>query len=553
MSDSRALQRLAVALSLSLPLLALTLPGATLAQARERAGRGAPQDEQAVPGGGSAEAAAKSEGEPKAGGQDGEAEAAAASQGEAAALPGEAEVELTADQRAKRGEALLERALAAASEADWRNASHHAYEAWAVFPASAERREAAQLTLADSLLQLGFEQAAASHYFDIVQHRSVLQLLPRALAGIEELSRRGLILEEDLLRGALAEAELANLPPELADFLHYNRGLANLRLGNRRWIQYEFGRIRADALYAQRAQLVQAIAKVRDNEVDRALEMIEELLEGELDDGVEQEALLVRARLLFELGRMDEALATFRQVRSTRSVPAGEVLLERAWSFYRQGRLHDAMGMIYALGAPAHVDLFLPEAYILRGLIYQRFCHFRAARTASADFRKRYGEAIAAVEEGVDPASIEDIAYATSIVPQVAAVLKVSDATRRERRLLGAQGAWMEQGGLRSHLDDLYELVGARMERARERAVGRGAAEISERLLAAREQANLLEYEVGVSIHKRVHDAEGRVYRRPETQRVPRTGEKTFYEFNGEYWSDELGDMRFLIENRCVE
>ena len=111
----------------------------------------------------------------------------------------------------------------------------------------------------------------------------------------------------------------------------------------------------------------------------------------------------------------------------------------------------------------------------------------------------------------------------------------------------------MEEGGLRAHLDNLYGAGGARLERLRSVAVRHGSEEVAERLLAAREQANLLEYEVGVSIHKRVNDAEGKVWRRPEPQVVPRTGDKNFYRFNGEFWTDELPDMRFLIENRCVE
>jgi len=477
-------------------------------------------------------------------------EAAAAAAATTAAITKES---LTPEQRTLRANAFLEQALAAASTADWRTAARYAHEAWGMYPASEEKREAAELALADALVELGFEQAAAAHYFNVVQRRNMLQLLPRALAGVERLARRGLVLEEDLLRGVLAETELANLPPDLSDFLHYQRGIANLRLGNQRWTDYEFGRIRANGVYAQRARLTQAVAHVRDNEPAEALRMVEEMLLTDLDPDVRQEALLIQARLLFEAGRMEEAIAAFREVDQTRNVPAGEVLLERAWSHYRQDKLHDAMGLLYALGAPAHVDLFLPEAYVLRGLIYQRFCHFRAARRAAKEFRARYGEAIEEVEAGTSPFEIPMVAHATSILPHVAAVLRISDGAREEQERLDDQGGWIDEGGLRRHLDQLYEQVGARLEWIRARTVSAGANVIAERLLTAREQANLLEYEVGVSIHRRVNDAEGKVYRRPEAQVVPRTGDRTFYKFNGEYWSDELGDMRFLIENRCVE
>jgi len=479
--------------------------------------------------------------------------AAAAEQPTAAPADGPTSREPTPEQKTAKAELLLEKALAAVSASAWKDAAVWAHEAWVTFPASEERREAAELTLADALLGMGFTQAAASHYFDVVERRSMPQLLPRALAGVEGLSRRGLVLEEDLLRGVLADADLANVPPDLADFLHYQRGIANLRLGNRRWTGYEFDRIDPKGVYGQKARLARAVSLVRDNEPDRALEVVEGLLASEASPAVEQEALLLRARLLFEAGRLPEAVESFRKVGGTRAVAGGEVLLERAWTHYREGKLHDAMGLVYALAAPAHADLFLPESYVLRGLIYQRFCHFRAARAAAADFRARYGDAISQVEAGKAPTEIPVIAQATLIVPQVAAVLRVSDAMREEVRLLADQGSWMEEGGLRAHLVNLYGAGGARLERLRNVAVRHGSEEVAERLLAAREQANLLEYEVGVSIHKRVNDAEGKVWRRPEPQVVPRTGDKNFYRFNGEFWTDELPDMRFLIENRCVE
>ncbi|AKU92129.1 hypothetical protein [Vulgatibacter incomptus] len=467
--------------------------------------------------------------------------------------PGDAVVENPAEQRLAFAESLLEKALAAASKPDWQEAARFAHEAWATFPASAERREAAELALADALTHLSFHQAAAAHYFDVVGRRNMPQLLPRALAGVEALSRRGLILEEDLLAGVLADADLANLPPELADFLHFQRGLANLRLGNRRWTDYEFDRIRPEGMYGQRAQLVRAVSLVRENEPAKALELVDAILAATPEPDVEQEALLVQGRLLFEAGRIGDAVASFRRVRGTLNVPGGEVLLERAWAHYREGRLHEAMGLIFALGAPANVDLFLPDAYVLKGLIYQRFCHFRAARRASAEFRERFGEAITEVEAGTEPGRIAVVAQAASILPNVRSVLRVSDAVREERALLGRQGSWMVAGGLRAHLDHVYDQVGSKLEWKRSRVLASGADEAAERLLAAREQANLLEYEVGVSIHKRVNDSEGKAWRRPEVQVIPRTGDTTFYRFNGEFWSDELPDMRFLIENRCVE
>jgi hypothetical protein len=74
----------------------------------------------------------------------------------------------------------------------------------------------------------------------------------------------------------------------------------------------------------------------------------------------------------------------------------------------------------------------------------------------------------------------------------------------------------------------------------------------AERLLAADEQASLLQYEVGVSIFKPIDPASGKVRRAP-AEKVPTSGPLVYFPFDDEFWTDELGSMRFLIEDRCVD
>jgi tetratricopeptide (TPR) repeat protein len=466
---------------------------------------------------------------------------------------GAAQAEAPAEARIAAADERLEQALAAAKAANWTESARLSWEAWSAYPASEERREAAEVALAEALEQLGLHQAAVSHFFAVVERRQMPQVLPRALEGVERLATAGRIAERDLLRGVLVDADLATIPPELADFLHYHRGLANLRLGSERWTAYEFDAITDGGRWDRKARIARAVAHVRDNQPAEALAVAEKLIEAGAADEVEQEALLLRARLLFEAGRAEEAIEAFRQVRRTGYVPAGEVLLERAWSHYRAGTFHDSMGLLYALGAPAHEDLFLPEVWVLRGLVYQHFCHFRAARRAATDFRARYADALARIDAGEAVATIPAVSRAVGTLPHVAATLRVADGVVRERERLSDLRSKIARGGLADHLDRMYAVIGARFEHERARAVERGSEDVAERLLVAREQANLLEYEVGVSIHKRVHDAEGRTFRMPVAQKVPARGGSTYYRFDGEYWSDELPDMRFLIENRCVE
>ncbi len=472
-----------------------------------------------------------------------EAPAVAAVSGEGAE---EAEAEAAGAARlAAANEALLQaRPLDAAIEA---------HRALAILKPSAEKYESAEFLLAEALVALGLEQGAAELYFAVIEQRQNPALLPRALAGLERLARRGRLDDERLLRSSLIDADLATVPDEMASFLSYHRGLSNLRTGDRRWAAADFAAIREGTYYAQLAALVDVVVLVKDGQTVAAVEKIEPLLAREdLEADVRARLRIIRARLAYERGDLGAALADYTEVRSTSESPEGQLLLERAWTFYRAGRYHDAMGLIYALGAPSSRALFLPDQYILRGLIYQRFCHFRAAKQAVRAFRTRYGEAIAALSRGVPPPEVEVVVRAAERLPELRGVVVARRAALDEKARLSDLGGDAKESGLVGFLDGLYTVLVQRSEREYAARVVPAARWTAERLLAADEQASLLQYEVGVSIFKPIDPASGKVRRAP-AEKVPTSGPLVYFPFDDEFWTDELGSMRFLIEDRCVD
>jgi tetratricopeptide (TPR) repeat protein len=448
--------------------------------------------------------------------------------------------------------AELAQALEASFLNNYLEAARLAFVATGKIKKGAEKYEGAQFTLAEALEKIGLEQAAAEYYFAVADQRQNPALLARALSHLDALSRKGVLDEDKLLRGVLAEADLASVPAEVADFLHYYRGLSNLRGGYRKWADHDFGAIRSKSYYGRQTALVLAVALIKDGEIDQAVEAIQEILEDDEKDAIPAvlaEARLARARLLYEQGKNEEAITEYQKLRFGTNA-AGEALLERAWAHYRSGAYHDSMGLLYALGAPAFRDMFLPDQYILRGLIYQRFCHFRAAKAAVADFRGRYAKTVADLQQGQKPELIEAVAVAAGDSEEVAPAKRVLAAVKAEEAVLKKRHGKLEDGGLSNHLDGLYALLDNRAEHTHKRAMESGARRAAERLLEANEQANLLDYEVGVSIFRPVKSTGAS---RTAAEAVPSSGEKVYYPFDGEYWTDELPNMRFLIQDRCVE
>lgn len=479
--------------------------------------------------------------------------------------------------------------LSGANEAlylkDYPRAARLAHLAMTKTKPTAEKYESAQFALAEALDALGLRQAAAEYYFAVVEQRQNPALLSRALTALARLAEKDQIPEEQLLRGVLVEAELSNLPPDVADFLHFYRGLANLRQGYRKWALRDFERVNADGEYARRVAMAEVVTLVREGKGDEALVAIDTFLEGEEkraarirenlglpapppEDETDirrklvvqevkrdpiAEARLTRARLLYENGKYDEAIDVYQRIGRTYDTPAGEILLERAWAHFRARGYHDAMGLLYALGAPSNRDLFLPDQYILRGLIYQRFCHFRAAKAAVADFRVKFGTAVTELKQGKKPLDVVLVQRAADDLPDIAPAVRVEKFARAETEKLEEYASLLEEGGALEHLRSLYSLLRSRSAFRLQLARDEGAAKSAERLLDADEQANLLEYEVGVSIFRPIRDATGKIGVRDKAEEVPSGGPRTYYPFDGEFWSDELPDMRFLIQDRCVE
>ena len=60
---------------------------------------------------------------------------------------------------------------------------------------------------------------------------------------------------------------------------------------------------------------------------------------------------------------------------------------------------------------------------------------------------------------------------------------------------------------------------------------------------------SLVDYEIGAGLFKSNGEANGTAARSIE---VPYGSENAFFKFDGEYWSDELGEYSVMAEDRCV-
>ncbi|MBW2731180.1 MAG: hypothetical protein JRH20_02240 [Deltaproteobacteria bacterium] len=336
----------------------------------------------------------------------------------------------------------------------------------------------------------------------------------------------------------LAMLGFARLNAETGVLVRRSRETDEEELGRPFSYQVQIGGIpiyRRSPRFERRQQLIKAVA-TRRKSVRR----------------IRGQAMHALARLLYEQKRFAAAYDLLRKIPKN-TERSSELLLERAWAKYKAGDPHRSMGLLFALDAPVYKHLFAPEKYVLRGLIYRYFCHFRAAKIAARRFRLHFAKTLRGIRAGKPLSRIKKIRAAALRRGDTLKLHLFYRALINERRELRSKydTRW-KKTGLYRHLRRLYARKRLQTRDALRTSLKQSAREVAQEMLHTEEQANLLEYEVGQAIFEGVSDTGSAKARKPPPK-VPLSSSRVYYRFAGEYWTDELPRYKFNIEDRCVE
>jgi hypothetical protein len=407
----------------------------------------------------------------------------------------------------------------------------------------------AEYFLAMSFDKLGLTHAAMEYYFNVAKNRTKPELLPDALQAIERISREFPIDEELILKDLLYDTSFGYIRIDLRDFILYYQGLLDYRNGFIRWGEKHFSRIEKGTYYYYKARYVQAVYELVKFNLDGSIKLFKEILASDIEQAdVINNTRQSVARILFEQKKFNESYLMYEKI----DAPVGKqasVFLEEAWTQYYQKNYRRSMGLLYALEAPAFFRYFNPEKYLIKALIYQNLCHYNVAKDAVAEFRQYYGDAIAAVYDRVDLDRNEILLDAALQDPALVVMSQFARLLDTEMGRLDDYSASWAENGLLDHMARIYDLKLKDVNRRLKVKLDKAIREVAERLLAFEEQMNLLEYEIGLSIYKRIKGTP--TQKDASKQAIPSTGAQVYYEFDGEFWNDELHDFRFFIEDRC--
>ncbi len=392
--------------------------------------------------------------------------------------------------------------------------------------------------------------AAGMIYRQIAQVRRNMELVPDALMGLERIIQSEVYDEDILVTSFIAAEQFGDLPSDVQAFVDFHQGLDLARRGADDWADMRFSKLPASSPYAARAVYVQAVRLVAEGNFPVARETLEGLREKEdLTWELQRDVERTLARLAFEEERYDDALVHFETLREL-APDDPEILLEMAWTHYYLGDSRKTLGLLTALDAPVHASYISPERFLLEALALRRLCQFGAAREAAVRLEHKYAKSLKELSLGSLPEQIPEMRRAARLRGRSESNATFMERLRDEMEFLSSMSEDLGEA-LSAYLGNLYTRGLSEAEKREEEVIGTDLAELTEELLSAREGVRLIVHELGVSLLRGRRRPAGAL-EKPAVD-IPITGDRVFYPFTGEYWTDELDDLFVIAEDRCID
>jgi tetratricopeptide (TPR) repeat protein len=344
------------------------------------------------------------------------------------------------------------------------------------------------------------------------------------------------------------------------------------------------------------AMQLQGTAYAIQGEGNRAIEDFEDCAShaGQVTDGLESgtdryreaqgeaEDLAARcqagkARTLYQLNQFDAADQAYDRIQKS-SIVWPDILFEQAWNSFARAEYNRSLGKLVSYKSPALSFVFNPEVDVLRAQSYLALCLYADASDVIAEFNGKYaplGEQVKRFVEG----HANDLPAFYSIGQQA---LSSPISSQRDLNPMLNQfvrgpyftGLLEADRSIASESQAIHRLDRAEAQSGH----GAGLAGFLNQVLAWRRKSvrtlggmfvknSLLDYHselianyekmsfINLEMLKRAKDQ--LVYKHAEGGRqvgsiVPSRRDYQYYwSFNGEFWSDELGDYVFGLESQC--
>jgi tetratricopeptide (TPR) repeat protein len=485
----------------------------------------------------------------------------------------------------------LERAIKLYDKGDYYSASIEFYKVIkGETDDSDANREKAEYYMGKTLYQMKFYAASLAYFDRIVEkgaaHRyhgvtlkwlaALAKVLPES-AGI--LEKIGKYSREDL-----EDKALDSVRPEL----YYYLGRQYFREGKLEQAIELFQQVPQDSEWYIASKFFEGITWVLVPKGQEAIDAFKEILvianEPSLRKKYKKEdvrdytelAYLSMARVFYSTGQNETAIKYYEKIPQD-SPYWLDSLFEASWAYFRLKKNSKALGNIHTLTAPYFENEFYPEGVVLRAVIYFNYCRYDRALEAVAEYQALYPplrDELRRIVKLNEDDNAEFYKYAKKIRNNTAGlpdrVQRIAGTALQDRTLLKTF-AWVDEldreikqyeasdkawkttaiaGEVLQELTVQKSLAEAEAGRLARERLKRLVTELNDLGNDARSvKIAVLEAKVG---QKRAEFLKEQLYKDNKAEAINVDDEHFQWDFNGEYWKDELGFYRFRISSKCL-
>ena len=279
-----------------------------------------------------------------------------------------------------------------------------------------------------------------------------------------------------------------------------------------------------------------------------------------------------QARVLYQTKNFEQAERVYDLV-SKDSLVWPEVLFEQAWNAYSKNDLNRALGKLVTYKSPALQFIANPEVQVLASQSYLRLCLYSDARKEIQEFEQTW-EPVAREMKGWLAGNSDLSAYYRYGQGVLSAPLyskKQLDRLANNfvrtpyfRGLVDSEKTLdVEQGAARAFTDGVETRFAAflsevlRWRKLTIQTIGgafikNSMADHFQILLANMDRVSAVKVEVLTRTKDKLQNLTSSPMDRSRGDQIPSASGKQYqWEFNGEFWADELGDYVFGLKSEC--
>jgi len=293
----------------------------------------------------------------------------------------------------------------------------------------------------------------------------------------------------------------------------------------------------------------------------------------------EERANLALGYIFYQVGKFETAIKYYDKI-PLESPYWLDSILASAWSEFRlvevepeQANLHyqRTLGYIHTLNAPFFYDYLYPESVILKAVTYYFNCRYGPAKRAVEEFNRRYPKTrddlkallskapedfalyelsvkIRSGASGLDP-FVEEVASKSLQDKTVEKSYAYVTELERETEVFEAMSGDFKSSDVGKRIsEDIDTALSQAKESTGALARQRLTQQINE-INGLEREAIKIEYEI---LNRIKAGGEGApTERRPQKPTID--SEHEIYNYNGEYWKDELGYYNYKVTSLCKE